>query len=99
LKLDAGKQIAGDSTFTRTRYLNPSGVPFEYISHQYSSTSSFLGVAIVGHCYPGSTDLTVTPPAQTIIPPDQIMSFGCNDQTSFNWGEEVMKFFIAHPKQ
>jgi len=43
--------------------------------------------------------LTVTPPAQTIIPPDQIMSFGCNDQTSFNWGEEVMKFFIAHPKK
>jgi pimeloyl-ACP methyl ester carboxylesterase len=98
LKLGPGKQIAGDATFTRTRYLNPDGVPFEYISHQYSSNSSFLGVAIVGHCYPGSTDLTPTPPAQTIIPPDQIMSFGCNDQTSFNWGVEVMKFFIAHPK-
>jgi dienelactone hydrolase len=99
LKLDAGTKIAGDTTFTRTRYLDPSGVPFEYISHDYATTSSFLGVALVGHCYPGSTDLTVTPPAQTVIPPDQIMSFGCNDQTSFNWGEEVMKFFIAHPKR
>jgi poly(3-hydroxybutyrate) depolymerase len=99
LKLDAGQKIAGDTTYTRTRFLNSAGVPFEYISHDYSSTSSFLGVAIVGHCYPGSTDLAVTPPAQTVIPPDQIMSFGCNDQTSFNWGEEVMKFFIAHPKR
>jgi hypothetical protein len=98
LELDQGKQIAGDSTFTRTRYLNPDGVPFEYISHDYTTTSSFLGFNLVGHCYPGSTDLTVTPPAQTIIPPDQAIPFGCVDKTSFNWGEEVMKFFIAHPK-
>jgi poly(3-hydroxybutyrate) depolymerase len=98
LKVDAGKQIAGDNTFTRTRYLNPDGVPFEYISHQYATTSSFLGFALVGHCYPGSTDLAITPPAQTVIPPDQAISFGCNDTCSFNWGEEVMKFFVAHPK-
>ena len=99
LELGAGQQIAGDSTFTRTRYLNPVGIPFEYIRHQYTSASSFLGVAIQGHCYPGSTDLAVTPPAQTVIAPDQLISFGCNDKTSFTWGEEVMKFFIAHPKR
>jgi poly(3-hydroxybutyrate) depolymerase len=99
LKLDKGTQIAGDATYTRTRYLNPDGVPFEYIQHQYQTTSSFLGVALAGHCYPGSTDLTVTPPSGTTVPPDQLVSFGCNDTTSFNWGEEVMKFFIAHPKR
>lgn len=99
LQLGAGEQVAGDATYTRTRYLGADGVPFEYISHQYTTTSSFLGVALSGHCYPGSTDLTVTSPAQTVIPPDQLISFGCNDQCSFNWGEEVMKFFIAHPKR
>jgi pimeloyl-ACP methyl ester carboxylesterase len=99
LNLDKGTQIAGDATYTRTRYLNPDGVPFEYIQHQYQTTSSFLGVALAGHCYPGSTDLSVTPASGTTVPPDQLISFGCNDATSFNWGEEVMKFFIAHPKR
>jgi poly(3-hydroxybutyrate) depolymerase len=99
LKLGTGQQIDGDTTFTRTRYLDPSGVPFEYIQHQYTTDSSFLGFALVGHCYPGSTDLVVTPPAQTVVPPDQLISFGCKEQCSFNWGEEVMKFFMAHPKR
>lgn len=99
LELDAGTKIAGDATYTRTLYENPDGVPFEYIQHQYETTSSFLGVALDGHCYPGSTDLMPTPSSETVIPPDQIISFGCNDTTSFNWGEEVMKFFIAHPKR
>lgn len=99
LQLGTGQQIGGDTTFTRTRYLDPGGVPFEYITHGYTTTSSFLGVALAGHCYPGSSDLTVTPPSQTSVPPDQMISFGCNDVCSFNWGEEVMKFFVAHPRQ
>jgi poly(3-hydroxybutyrate) depolymerase len=98
LALDAGQVIESDATFTRTRRLTPDGVPFEYISHDYASASSFLGVALGGHCYPGSTDLTVTPPAQTVVPPDQLMAFGCNDAVSFNWGEEVIRFFMAHPR-
>jgi poly(3-hydroxybutyrate) depolymerase len=104
LHLGAGTVLGGDPSFTsakyvRTRYEDPDGVPFEYIQHQYSTDSAFLGVGIVGHCYPGSTDLTVTPTAQTVIPPDQLMAFGCKDQCDFNWGEEVIKFFMAHPKK
>jgi poly(3-hydroxybutyrate) depolymerase len=104
LHVDAGTVIAGDPAFetaqyVRTRYLDPDGVPFEYIQHQYSTDSAFLGVGIVGHCYPGSTDLTVTPPAQTVIPPDQLMAFGCKDRCEFTWGQEVVRFFMAHPKQ
>lgn len=98
LQLDSGTPIGGDSTYRRTRYLSPIGVPFEYITHDYATTSSFLGFPLLGHCYPGSTDLTVTPPSQTVIPPDQLISFGCNDTSSFNWGEEVIEFFMAHPK-
>jgi pimeloyl-ACP methyl ester carboxylesterase len=102
LKLGTGQTIAGDPAFqtteyVRTRYLDPAGVPFEYIQHQYTSDSSFF-FPIVGHCYPGSTDLAVTPPAQTVIQPDQIMSFGCKEKCDFNWGEEVIRFFMAHPK-
>jgi pimeloyl-ACP methyl ester carboxylesterase len=99
LGLGPGQAIAGDTTYTRTRYTNPDGVPFEYIQHDYQTTSSFFGVALAGHCYPGSTDLAVTPTSGTTVPPDQLISFGCNDTCSFNWGEEVMKFFIAHPKR
>ena len=104
LKVGPGSTIAGDpnfqsAQFVRTRYVDPAGVPFEYIQHQYSTDASFLGVGLAGHCYPGSTDLTVTPSAQTVIPPDQLMAFGCKDQCDFNWGVEVIKFFMAHPKK
>jgi len=104
LKVGTGTTLAGDPDFktaayVRTRYEDPDGVPFEYIQHQYTSDSSFLGVPIVGHCYPGSSDLTVTPPEQTVIPPDQLMSFGCKDDCDFTWGEEVIAFFMAHPKR
>jgi poly(3-hydroxybutyrate) depolymerase len=103
LKVGPGMTIAGDpncqsAPYVRTRYLDPAGVPFEYIQHQYATDSSFLGVDIVGHCYPGSTDLMVTPPEQTVIQPDQLMAFGCKDHCDFNWGEEVIRFFMAHPK-
>jgi poly(3-hydroxybutyrate) depolymerase len=104
LELGPGTTVEGDPDFqsaqyVRTRYENSQGVPFEYIQHQYSTDSAFLGVGLLGHCYPGSTDLTVTPPARTVIPPDQLMAFGCKDRTEFHWGEEVMQFFIAHPKR
>jgi len=104
LELGEGTTLAGDpdfatASYVRTRYEDPSGVPFEYIQHQYTSDSSFLGVPIVGHCYPGSSDLTVTPPEQTVVPPDQLMAFGCKDDCDFDWGEEVIAFFMAHPKR
>ena len=104
LELGPGTVLAGDPDFqsaqyVRTGYVDPDGVPFEYIQHQYTTDSSFLGVPIIGHCYPGSTDLMVTPPAETLIPPDQLMAFGCQDDCDFDWGEEVIEFFIAHPKR
>jgi hypothetical protein len=34
----------------------------------------------------------------SVIQPDQLMSFGCTDKCDFNWGEEVIEFFMAHPK-
>ena len=92
--LDAGTSVAGDATYRRTRYQNAKHTIFEFIDHDYISNSSFpadppLGIAIQGHCYPGSQDLTPTEP-------NQLMAFGCQPPTSFTWGEEVMAFFLAH---
>ena len=104
LTVGEGTVIDGDPTFAsaqfvRTRYHDEGGVPFEYLQHQYTSDSEFLGVPLVGHCFPGSPDLTHTPPAETVIPPDQLMAFGCKGTTDFTWGEEVIAFFMAHPKR
>ncbi|HMI93668.1 MAG TPA: hypothetical protein VK509_19980, partial [Polyangiales bacterium] len=82
--------------FTRTRYRNTRGAVFEFIEHDYSSPSTVglppLGVAIMGHCYPGSEDWV---PSE----PDQLMAFGCEAPTAFHWGEEAIRFFMAHPKR
>ena len=81
-----GTVIAGDSTFTRTRYLSAQGTVFEFIQHDYASPITILA----GHCYPGSTD-----PGNV---PGQLMPFGCAPPDSFDWGAEAMKFFLAHPR-
>ena len=90
-RMSAGQVVAGDSTYTRTRYSTASGRVFEFIEHGYSCGSAVLGIAIRGHCFPGSQD-------QTITLPGQLMAFGCKPPNSFTWGEEVVRFFMAHPK-
>ena len=87
--MDSGVVIASDSTFTRTRYTSPSGTVFDFIQHNYSSSSSFTK----GHCFPGSQDLQASGGE-----PGQVFGFGCQPPNSFVWGDEVMNFFIAHPK-
>ncbi|HEX4449144.1 MAG TPA: hypothetical protein VH044_20540 [Polyangiaceae bacterium] len=89
--MDAGTVLTTDGTFTRTRYTTPSGRVFEFIQHNYLTESMFAGIAIKGHCFPGSPD-------QSVTLPNQLMSFGCDPPDSFTWGQEVLKFFLAHPK-
>ena len=70
---------------------------FEFLEHDdYESSSVFpadppAGIALKGHCFPGSMDWTVSEPGQ-------LMSFGCAAPTDFHWGERVIAFFMAHPK-
>jgi poly(3-hydroxybutyrate) depolymerase len=93
---DDGEVVASGDGFMRTRYTSPEGTQFEFIEHDYASESAVgvppLGVAIQGHCFPGSTDLEVTIP-------DQLMPFGCQPPTGFTWSEEALKFFEAHPRR
>ena len=91
-KMDAGAVVATDGTFTRTRYATASGRVFEFIQHNYITPSMFAGIAIKGHCFPGSPD-------QSVTLPNQLMSFGCDPPDSFTWGQEVLRFFVAHPKR
>jgi hypothetical protein len=76
--------VRSDASYTWSRYTSPKGNVFEFIAHDYTAAS--LGQ---GHCYPGSTD-----PGGA---PGQIASFACQPPAAFVWGEEVMKFFKAHP--
>lgn len=91
----AGKVVSEGDGHARTRYTSPRGVPFEFLEHDYASNSMIgvppLAVAIKGHCYPGSDDFMVTEPGQ-------LMAFACEPPNAFTWGEEVIQFFIAHPR-
>jgi polyhydroxybutyrate depolymerase len=84
--MGSGTVIAGDSTFQRTRYTSPSGNVFEFIQHDYTSSQSLTK----GHCFPGSKDDGGVP--------GQVFGFGCLPPNSFVWGDQVMKFFVEHPK-
>jgi hypothetical protein len=77
--------IAGDAQYTWSRYTNAQGTVFEFLEHDYVSTSPLLK----GHCFPGSKDDGSVP--------GQLASFACVGPNAFVWGEEVMKFFKAHP--
>lgn len=83
--LGAGTSIGSGSGWSRTRYENAGGDRLEFLQHDYTA-----GGIIDGHCYPGSTD-----PGGL---PNQLFSFACTPPNGFVYGDEVMAFFLAHPK-
>jgi len=83
--LGAGTAAGSGTGFSRMRYENAGGDVLEFLQHDYSA-----GGLINGHCYPGSTD-----PGGL---PNQLMSFACTPPNAFVYGDEVMSFFIAHPR-
>jgi hypothetical protein len=87
-----GVVIAGDDTYERTRYVNENGTVLELIMHSYVSSAPFAGGTAGGHCFPGS-DAHYDPEN-----PSQYTPFGCEGKNSFHIGEEVIEFFIEHPK-
>jgi dienelactone hydrolase len=76
--------VAQGAGYVRTRWTSPSGTPFEFLQHDYAADSFLLG----GHCFPGSTDKGDES--------GQLFAFHCIAPNAFNWGEEAMKFFVAH---
>jgi polyhydroxybutyrate depolymerase len=78
--------VASDAAYTRTRHSNAQGTVLELVEHTYSASSALLG----GHCFPGSSDTSGGEPGQ-------LFGFGCIGPNAFDWGEEVIAFFKAHP--
>lgn len=91
--LTAQGVVDSSPTFTRTRWTDTVGTVVELLAHDYSSDEQVPFVSaskLQGHCFPGSTD----PGDQ----PGQLFSFACQQTASFVWGEEVVEFFVAHPR-
>ena len=83
--LGSGTIVSG-SGFTRTGYTNASGMVLQFLEHDYAA-DNFL---INGHCFAGSTDSGELP--------GQLFSFACEGPNAFTHGEEVIEFFLAHPR-
>lgn len=86
-QLDQSLVTSQDENHIRTRFTNLSGDVFEFLQHDYTNDSPVLK----SHCFPGSADVSPTEPGQ-------ILSYGCNPPNVFAWGQEVITFFVAHPK-
>lgn len=86
--MDAGEQIDGGDDWKRTRYTSPSGNVFELLQHDWVAGPCLI--AIDGHCFPGSDD-----PGGLA---GQACSFACLPPNAFDWGEEIIEFFEAHPR-
>lgn len=66
-----------------------AGTVIETFDHAYETVSDGPWASAQGHCIPGSTTDPYAP--QYAIP--------CVLPNSFVWGDEIMTFFLAHPKQ
>ena len=87
-KLTSTKVVSQSSSHQHTRYANAKGDLFELLRHDYVAKS----LVIAGHCYPGSNDLNGGVSGQ-------LFGFACAGKNAFSWGEEAIKFFIAHPRK
>lgn len=94
LNLEEGESIQESDVHTWTRWERTDGISFEFIEYRLFSSQiepvSFQELG--GHCVPGSADLAPE------TPEGQVMPIGCEQESPFHWGEEVAKFFEAHPK-
>lgn len=86
--MDQSETVAEASDYKWTRYKNANGTIFEFIQHDWECGFKLGALALKGHCFPG-------------VGKDNEF-LGCEStgmDNAFNWGEEVLKFFIAHPKK
>lgn len=79
--------LDGDATYTHTRWTSADGAVIESFDHAYETVANGPWGFARGHCFPGSTTDPYAP--QYALP--------CKPPNSFVWGEEVMRFFKAHP--
>jgi poly(3-hydroxybutyrate) depolymerase len=82
------RAIASDATYTRSRWTSADGVVIDVLEHGYENSPDSSWAGAKGHCIPGST----------VEPTAPQYALACKGPTTFNWGEEVMRFFQTHPR-
>ena len=84
----SGPLIVGqDGSYTHNRWTNGDAI-VETFDHAYETVANGPFGSARGHCIPGSTTDPYAP--QYAIP--------CKLPDAFTWGEQVMAFFLAHPR-
>jgi polyhydroxybutyrate depolymerase len=83
----APARLAGDARYTHARWTGSNGVVIETFEHSYETSKDGPWNFAGGHCFPGSKGDPKAP--QYALP--------CVPPNGFVWGEEVMRFFVAHP--
>jgi poly(3-hydroxybutyrate) depolymerase len=84
--------VSTNGQHTWKRYVNASGTVYEFVQHDWVTTTPLVPVVFGGHCMPGSPDLNTNPS------PGETMFFGCAPPNAVTWGAAVMQFFVDHPK-
>lgn len=79
--------LASDANYAHNQWTSRDGAVFESFEHGYETVSPGPWGYAKGHCIPGS-------PAD---PQGPKYALPCKLPSAFAWGEEVMKFFLAHP--
>ena len=79
--------LSQDANYTHNRWAATDGAIIETLDHAYQTVSPGPFASAQGHCIPGSTTDPQAP--QYAIP--------CKLPNAFAWGEEIIKFFLAHP--
>lgn len=81
--------LGSDTTYHHDRWAGSSmATVIETFDHSYVTLPDGPFGSAQGHCIPGSTSDPYA--AQYAIP--------CKAPNSFTWGEQVMQFFLEHPK-
>jgi dienelactone hydrolase len=79
--------LAQDAGYSHNRWTSPDGAIIETLEHRYETIPGGPWGFALGHCVPGSA---ADPYARQYALP-------CKPPNAFVWGEEVMRFFRAHP--
>ncbi len=83
--LGPAEPLTLDDELRRTRH-SADGMTLEFVEHDYTGDSVLAG----GHCMPGIDD-----PGDA---PGQFVPASCDDPFLFVWGEELVQFFLDHPR-
>lgn len=85
--LDKKETVASGPDYEWTRYTNADGGLLEFAQHDWACNFTLGSLALKGHCFPG------------VGANGEFLGCLYSGPNAFVWGEEVLKFFEAHPME